>query len=330
MRTAQTSLLTSALVPKKVHTMLDYIARRLLWLPILLIIVSLLVFLLGLYGPGDPVEVRLGQNYSPERAERLREQLGLNDPFWEQYFRYARNALQGDLGESFRYPGRSVTSVIGPPMWVSFQLNVAALIITLGIGTPLGFYVAKRQGRWLDPVIVTVTLLLAAIPLPITAPFLVLLFALTLDLVPASGWGGFTDSRILLPALAVGVPGIAGIVRYMRASTADVLGQDYIRTAHSKGLGQLAVNYRHIARNALVPVVTVLGFTFAGLLGGTFLGEVLFGIPGIARLALEAIGQRDYNVIMAFALIGATTLVIANLVVDIAYTVIDPRIRLRA
>ncbi len=309
--------------------MLDYIARRLLWLPVLLIIVSLFVFLLGLFGPGDPVEVRLGQNYTPERAERLREQLGLDDPFWTQYIRYVGNALKGDFGESFRYPGRSVTSVIGPPMWVSFQLNIAALLITLGFGLPLGFYVAKRQGRWIDPVIVTIALVIAAVPLPVMAALLVLVFSLSFDLVPTSGWGGFFDARVVLPAVAIGIPGIAGIIRYMRASTVEVLNQDYVRTANAKGLGQMAVNTRHIARNALVPIVTILGFTFAGLLGGTFIGEILFGIPGVARLSLEAISQRDYNVIMAFALIGATTLVVVNLVVDIAYTVIDPRIRLK-
>jgi peptide/nickel transport system permease protein len=309
--------------------MLEYAARRLLWLPFLLILVSLFVFVLGLYGPGDPVEVRLGQNYTPERAERLRDQLGLNDPFFNQYFRYIGNALQGDFGESFRYQGRRVTEVIGPPMWVTLQLNVAALAITLGLGLPLGFYVAKRQGSWVDPTVVTTSLFLSAIPLPISASVLVIIFSLSLDWVPTSGWGGFFDLRIVLPAIAIGIPGIAGIVRYMRASTADVLGQDYIRTAQAKGLGQQVVNYRHIARNALLPIVTLLGFTFAGLLGGAFLAEFVFGLPGVARLSLDAIRARDYDVIMAFALIGATTLVIANILVDIAYTVVDPRIRLR-
>lgn len=309
--------------------MLEYMVRRLFWLPVLLILVSLFVFVLGLYGPGDPVEVRLGQNYTPERAERLREQLGLNDPFITQYLRYARNALKGDFGESFRYPGRQVTKVIGPPMWVTFQLNLAAEIITLAVGLPLGFYVASRQGTWKDPAIVVVTLALSAVPVFISAPVLVLMFALQLHWVPTSGWGGFFDPKIVLPAFAIGIGGISGIVRYMRASTLDVLGQDYIRTARAKGLSDQVVNTRHIARNAVLPIVTLLGFTFAGLLGGSLIAELLFGIPGMARLALDAVTQRDYNVIMAFALIGAAALVVANLVIDVAYTVIDPRIRLR-
>lgn len=309
--------------------MLDYMARRLLWLPVLLVLVSLFVFVLGLYGPGDPVEVRLGQNYTPERAERLREQLGLNDPFFTQYMRYVRGALQGDFGESFRYPGRQVTDVIGPPMWVTFQLNLAAEIITLVVGLPLGFYVASRQGTWKDPAIVVVTLALSAVPVFISAPVFVLVFALQLHWVPTSGWGGFFDPKIVLPAFAIGVGGISGIVRYMRASTLDVLGQDYVRTARAKGLSGQVVNTRHIARNAVLPIVTLLGFTFAGLLGGSLIAELLFGIPGMARLALDAVTQRDYNVIMAFALIGAGALVVANLLIDVAYTVIDPRIRLR-
>ena len=309
--------------------MLEYMARRLLWLPALLIFVSLFVFVLGLYGPGDPVEVRLGQNYTPERAERLREQLGLNDPFFTQYLRYIRNALTGDFGESFRYPGRQVTKVIGPPMWVTFQLNLAAEIITLAVGLPLGFYVASRQGTWKDPAIVVVALAISAVPVFISAPVLVLLFALQLHWVPTSGWGGFFDPKIVLPAFAIGIGGISGIVRYMRASTLDVVGQDYIRTARAKGLSEQVVNTRHIARNAVLPIVTLLGFTFAGLLGGSLIAELLFGIPGMARLALDAVTQRDYNVIMAFALIGAGALVVANLLIDVAYTVIDPRIRLR-
>jgi peptide/nickel transport system permease protein len=309
--------------------MLDYMARRLLWLPVLLVLVSLFVFVLGLYGPGDPVEVRLGQNATPERVERLRDQLGLNDPFFTQYFRYVRNALQGDFGESFRYPGRQVTDVIGPPMWVTFQLNLAAELITLAVGLPLGFYVASRQGTWKDPAIVVVTLALSAVPVFISAPVLVLVFALQFHWVPTSGWGGLFDPKIVLPAFAIGIGGISGIVRYMRASTLDVLGQDYIRTARAKGLSAQVVNTRHIGRNALLPIVTLLGFTFAGLLGGSLIAELLFGIPGMARLALDAVTQRDYNIIMAFALMGAGALVVANLLIDVAYTVIDPRIRLR-
>lgn len=309
--------------------MLAYMVRRLLWTPVLLVIVSIVVFVLGTYGPGDPVEVRLGQNYTPEAAERLREQLGLNDPLHEQWGRYVWNAIQGDFGESFVFQGRTVGEILGPRLWVSVQLNLAAFLITVGFGLPLGFYTAKRQGTWRDPTTVIVTLALMALPVFIVAPFFIWLFALQLDWVPVSGWGGFFDRRIILPAVTIGVPGIAVFTRLMRASTLDVLGQEYIRTARAKGLSEMVVNYRHIARNALIPIMTVLGFTFAGLLGGSLITEIIYGIPGVARIALDSIFARDFPIIMAIVLLGAAMLVVANLLVDFLYTVVDPRIRLQ-
>lgn len=309
--------------------MIAYMVRRLLWTPILLLVVSIIVFALGTYGPGDPVEVRLGQNYTPQAAERLREQMGLNDPATVQWGRYVLNAVQLDFGESFVFQGRSVSEILGPRIWVSAQLNIAAFLITVIFGIPLGFYAAKRQGTWRDPTVVLSTLALFALPVFIIAPFLIWLFALQLDWVPVSGWGGFFDKRIVLPAVTIGVPGIAVFTRLMRASTLDVLGQEYIRTARSKGLSELVVNYRHIARNALIPIMTIFGFTFAGLFAGSLITELIFGIPGVGRISLDSIFARDFPVITALVLIGATMLVFANLLIDFAYTIVDPRIRLQ-
>ncbi len=309
--------------------MLAYMIRRLLWTPVLLVIVSIIVFVLGTYGPGDPVEVRLGQNYSPEAAERLREQMGLNDPVGVQWARYVWGAVRGDFGESFVFQGRSVSEILGPRLWVSAQLNLAAFLITFVFGVPLGFYAAKRQGTWKDPGVVISTLALFALPVFIIAPFLIWVFALRLDWVPVSGWGGFFDARIILPAVTIGVPGIAVFVRLMRASTLDVLGQEYIRTARAKGLSELVVNYRHIARNAFIPILTILGFTFAGLFTGSLITELMFGIPGLGRISLDSIFARDFPVITAIVLIGASMLVIANLLIDFLYTIVDPRIRLQ-
>lgn len=309
--------------------MLPYMARRLLWAPVLLLIVSFIVFVLGTYGPGDPVEVRLGQNYTPQAAERLREQMGLNDPVAVQWSRYVANALRGDFGESYVFQGRDVTALLGPKLLTTAQLNIAAFIITITFGVPLGFYAAKRQGTWRDPVIVISTLAFFALPVFIIAPFLIWLFALRLDWLPVSGWGGFFDTRIILPAVTIGVPGIAVFVRLMRASTLDVIGQEYVRTARAKGLPEAVVNYQHIARNALIPVITVMGLTFAGLLGGALITELIYGIPGIGRLVLDSIFARDYPVITAVTLIGAATLVLANLLIDLLYTLVDPRIRLQ-
>lgn len=309
--------------------MLAYMVRRLLWTPVLLIVVSIVVFVLGTFGPGDPVEVRLGQNYTQQAAERLREQLGLNDPVAVQWGRYVWSAIRGDFGESFVFQGRTVGEILAPRLWVSAQLNIAAFAITVGFGLPLGFYTAKRQGTWRDPSIVLTTLALMALPVFIVAPFFIWLFALQLDWVPVSGWGGFFDKRIILPAITIGVPGIAVFTRLMRASTLDVLGQEYIRTARSKGLHEMVVNYRHIARNALIPIMTIMGFTFAGLFGGALIVEIIYGIPGVGRIALDSIFARDFPIITAFVLIGATMLVLGNLVIDFIYTIVDPRIRLQ-
>lgn len=307
--------------------MLIYIARRALWVPVLLVIVSIFVFVMGHYGPGDPIEVALGQHYTKERAERLREQRGLDRPLPIQYVSYVREAIRGDFGDSLAFQGRSVSTLLGPKLWVSAQLFFASMIISIGIGVPLGFYSALRQGTPTDPIIVGSALVLNALPVFITAPVLIIVFALKLSWVPVSGWGGFFDERIILPAVTVGIGGIAVFTRLMRVSTLEVLSQDYVRTARSKGLGEFVVRRRHIARNALIPIMTVLGFSLAGMFGGSFITELIFGIPGVARFALDSIFARDFPVITALVLIGTTMLVIATLLVDILYAVIDPRIR---
>jgi len=304
-----------------------YIARRLLWLPILLFIVSFITFTLGQYGPGDPVEVLLGQHFTPEKAERIRRARGLDDPFFVQYGNYVWDAFHGNLGESFSFPGQPVVRLIGKKMWVSAQLGIAAMIISVGLGIPLGVLAALKQGTWLDTAIVATTLFFLALPVFITIPVMLLVFVLKFGWLPSSGWGGFFDSHMVIPALALGIPGIAGLARLMRASTLDVLGQDFIRTARAKGLHELVVQVRHVSRNALIPIVTILAFAAADLIGGAFITETLMGIPGIGRLAVDSIFARDYPIIMAITLILAGAFVIGNLLADVAYAVIDPRIR---
>ena len=309
--------------------MLVYILRRLLWTPVLLLLAAFFVFFMGTVAPGDPAELRLGNRATPERVDRLREQLGLNDPLPIRYMRFIGNALKGDLGESYVFQGKTVTSLIGPRLLVSLQLNIAASIVALGIGLPLGFYAAKRQGTKTDPAILISMLILYAMPVFFTAPFLILFFAVKLHWVPASGWNGMFSTQAILPALTIGIPGAAIFVRHMRASTLEVIGQEYIRTARAKGMSNFVINYRHVARNALLPILTLLGFTFAGIFGGSLIVELIYGIPGVSRLSLDAIFQRDFPVLTAFVLLGSLMLVLANLVIDIAYTIIDPRIRLQ-
>ena len=304
-----------------------YVIRRLAWTPILLLIVVLITFLLGTYGPGDPVEVLQGQYNNPEVVERIREQRGLDRNVFVQYGVYVKNLLQGDLGESFKYRDRTVAELIGKRIWVSAQLGLAASIVALSLGIPLGVYTALKQGTWIDVTTVSITLFFMSLPVFITAPVLLLTLGLWLGVLPIQGWGGFFDTRIIMPALVLGVPGIAVLTRLTRASTLEVLSQDYVRTARAKGLGELLVRRRHILRNSLIPVFTVVGLSLATLVEGSFITEGYFGIPGIGSLAIESFFARDYPVITALVLIIAAAFVIANLIVDVGYRFLDPRIR---
>ncbi len=305
-----------------------YAARRLIWLPFLLLIVTFVTFALLRVGPGDPVQVWLGQHQNDEVRERLRGQLGLDDPLVVQYVRYVERVVTRlDFGDSFRYRGRPVSELLSKRMLVSLQLNAAVVIITLGVGIPVGLFAGLKQGTGLDVVAVTIALVFQSLPVFITAPVLLLLFALKLDLLPASGWEGFFSPNIVMPALVMGVPGIAIVVRFVRASVLDVMAQDYIRTARAKGLSESTVQWRHILRNAMLPLWTIFGFTLAGLAGGTFIVEIYFGIPGVGLFAIESFFQRDYPVLLAIATITTAIFVLANLIIDVTYSLLDPRIR---
>ncbi len=306
-----------------------YVLRRLLWLPFLLFAVTLVTFALGRFGPGDPVVVMLGPRYTEERAKPLREALGLDRPFFVQYGDYMWGAVRGDFGESLRFRGRSVWELLAPKIWVSLQVNAAAMAVSLAVGLPVGFWIAHKQGMWLDPTTVSLFLVLMSIPIMVTIPFLMWSFCLKLGLLPCSGWGGFWDTRMIIPAVSMGILGVAGFARLMRASTLDVMGQDFIRTAYAKGLSTFHVDSRHILKNAMIPIVTVLSFSLAGIFTTSFIVERIVGFPGVGNLLIDSIFQRDYPVIMAFTLLGSTVFVLANLLADLSYAFIDPRIRFR-
>ncbi|MDC0047325.1 ABC transporter permease [Chloroflexi bacterium] len=307
--------------------MSQYILARLIWIPFLLISVAFITFILGRFGPGDPVEIMMGTKYDPVVAERIRIEMGLDKPILNQFGAYLNDVIRGDFGESLRYRGRSVSELIAPKLLVSAKLSLVALLISVTIGLPLGFMVAHKQGTWIDPLIVSISLFFMSIPIMITIPALLWFGCLKTDLVPCSGWGGIFDKRIIIPSLTMGIPGIAFMIRIMRASTLDVLGQDYIRTAKAKGLSFYTVSNRHVLRNAMIPIVTILSFSLAGILGGAFITETILGIPGVGRFSVESIFNRDYPVIMAITLISAIAFIFANLLADISYSIIDPRIR---
>ena len=315
----------------------SYILRRLLWAPIILFAVSIVTFSLGRFGPVDYVEIQAGSRARPETIERIREARGLNDPVYEQYIRYVWNVLQGDFGQSVIYRGVDVEDVVLPRLWVTVQYNAIVLFLTFAIGIPVGTWAALKRGTWLDPFAIGVFLLFASVPVLVTIPILQWLLAVKLGWLPSSGWEvreffgvelGIFSKRIILPILVLTLPGVAGLARYMRAQVVEVLDQEYVRTARAKGLKEFAVVTRHVVRNALLPITTILGFELAALLAGSIFVETLLGIPGIGRYAFEAIGSSDYDSIMAIVLIGAAAFIVANLLVDIAYGFIDPRIRL--
>ena len=314
----------------------SYIIRRLLIIPLILLVVSFVTFVLGRYGPADYVELQAGPRAKEETIERIREERGLNDPVIEQYARWATDFMQGDFGTSVQYRGVPVEDVILPRLWVTIQYNFVVLLLTFGLAIPIGTWSALRRGSWLDPASIGVFLVAASIPVLVTIPVLQWLFAVKLGWLPVGGWSsqeyfgveiGIFSKYIILPVMILVIPGIAGIARYMRGQVIEVMDQDYVRTARAKGLrGQVVVS-RHVARNALLPVITILGFELAALVSGSIFVETLLGIPGIGQFAFESVGSADYDSIMAIVMIGSLAFMLANLFVDIAYGFIDPRIR---
>lgn len=304
-----------------------YIAKRLMWVPVVMLAVSLVTFALGTYGPGDPAQVMLGSRSTPENVERLRKQMGLDRPFIVQYGDYIWHAMQGDFGESYTFRGQPVASLLARKIWVSMQIGIAATALSVSLGIPLGLLVAYRQGTWIDTTVVSIALFFYSIPVFLSAPFLIWLFSLHFHILPTSGWDGFFSPSLVMPAIVLGLPGVAFVMRLTRSSVLEVLYQDYIRTARAKGLPEGIIRFRHVLRNAMIPIVTALGLGLAGLLAGALFTETIFGIPGVGRLAIDSLFNRDYPVIMAGTLLGATMFILANLVSDLLYVAVDPRIR---
>jgi peptide/nickel transport system permease protein len=306
---------------------LPFVVRRLLAAIPVLLIVSAATFFIARYAPGDPVTVRAGPRASDEQIERIKENLGLNDPVPVQYVRYMGRLLRGDLGESYAKPGFTVGEIIFPKMKVSLELNLYPFFLVYLLGIPIGIYMALRRGRWQDPALTVFLLVMAAIPVFVMIPAMQWLFSLKLGWLPVGGWDGLFSTRVIMPTIVLTLPGIAGIARLTRISVIQVLGEDFVRTARAKGLSEWTVINRHTLRNALLPLTNgvILGLFF--LFSGTLFVETLFGIPGVGREALASIGSRDYDLFMALTMISATAFVLANMVLDIVYTIIDPRIR---
>lgn len=305
--------------------MSTFIIRRLLWIVPVLLVVSAITFLLMHLTPGGPWS---REKAMPQAAvDALNRAYHLDWPLWRQYVTYVWNASHGDLGPSFKYIGRNVSEIIGQGLPVTAQLGLMALALALIVGIPLGVIAAIRQNNLSDYLCMFFSIVGISVPSFILGILLMVLFAGTLHWVPTSGWQDW--HHWILPTVALTAYPAAQIARFTRASMLEVIRQDYVRTARAKGLAEQVVITTHMIKNALIPIVTILGPITAILVTGSFIVEYLFSVPGTGRLYVQAIGQRDYAMIMGTTLFYALVVAVMNLVVDILYGFIDPRIRCR-
>ncbi len=303
--------------------MVSYIVRRILWLIPVLFVVSIITFGLMHSVPGGPFDREKALRGSV--IERLNEKYGLDKPIPEQYVNWVSGLIRLDLGPSYRYANRTVNDMIGEGLPRTIQLGLMAFALAILLGIPLGIIAALGHNRWPDYLATAISLVGIATPSFVLAILLVLVFSAGLGWLPNRGWKG--PDTWVLPTIALAGYQVAVIARYTRASMLEVTRRDYIRTAQSKGLPEGAVILRHMIRNALIPVITILGPILAFLITGSFIIEYFFGIPGAGRLFVQSIQGRDYAVIMAATVLYAAAIAIMNLVVDVLYGYIDPRIR---
>jgi ABC-type dipeptide/oligopeptide/nickel transport system permease component len=306
---------------------LQFTLQRLLWLIPTLLAMALVTFLVMHATPGSPLDpVAEGANpLSPEAQKNLAAAYGLDKPLWEQFAIFITKALHGDFGQSFIYRTRTVTEILRESFPISLFLGVIALAIAVAGGVTLGVLAAVYQNRSWDYVCVTLATLGVSLPNFVLAVFLIVLFSFVLPLFPTGGWGSPRDW--VLPALALALGPLGIIARFTRSSMVEVIRSDYIRTARAKGLSEQPIVLKHVLRNALLPVVTLLGPLVAAVGTGSFFVESIFRVPGMGRFFVQSMTGRDYPMIMAVVLIYGAFLALMNLLVDLAYGVIDPRIR---
>ena len=301
-----------------------YIQKRLLLLvPVVWGVVTVVFSFIHLV-PGDPVLAMIGESAQPADIAKLREQLGLNDPLHLQYFRYLSRLVRGDLGSSL-HTGKPVLKTIIQRYPVTIKLALASLLLALIISIPLGVLSATHRNSPGDHLSMVLALLGISMPNFWLGPLLIILFSIKLNLLPVSGSGGW--SHLILPAITLGTAMTALLTRMVRSSMLEEMGQDYIRTARAKGLPERVVIYKHALKNALIPVVTIVGLQFGTLLTGAIITETIFAWPGLGRLTIQAISQRDYPLVQGCILMISLTYILVNLATDLLYTVLDPRIR---
>ncbi len=312
--------------------MLGYILRRILSTIPVMVFVALFVFSLLYIAPGDPAAVIAGEQASPQDVEKIRQSLGLDRPFLVRFTEWSGQILQGDLGTSM-FTGLPVTELIGQRVEPTLSLMVVTLILAVVIAVPIGVLAAWKSGTWIDRSIMGFAVFGFSVPVFVVGYLLAYIFALELDWLPVQGYTPIARGlwpwleNLILPSIALGLVYIALIARITRAAMLEVLSQDYIRTGRAKGLGERPILFLHALKNAAVPIVTVIGIGVALLIGGAVVTESVFAIPGLGRLTIDAIVRRDYPLIQGLVLVFSFVYVLVNLVVDVIYMLLDPRIR---
>ena len=312
--------------------MLNFLLRRILAVIPVLLVVAVIVFLILRLTPGDPAAVIAGNSASLDDIVRIRKELGLEEPLLTQFFIWFRGVLTGDLGHSF-YFRLPVTELIAQRLEPTFMLALGTIILTVTIAVPLGVLAAWRHGGWLDRGLMGFSVLGFSIPVFVLGYILIYVVSLKLNLLPVQGYrrisGGFGPfiEHLILPSITLSVVYIALIARVTRAAVSEALTEDYIRTARSKGLSESRVLIRHALANAAVPIVTVIGIGIAILVGGVVVTETVYAIPGLGQLTVDAVLARDFPVVQGVILFFSVAYVLINLLVDLSYIVLDPRIR---
>ncbi len=313
--------------------MASYIARRLLQLVPVLLLASIVIFGLMRLIPGDPAQVLAGEDASPERIQEVRVRLGLDQPLPMQYVVWLGRVLQGDLGESV-ISGQSVATILSQKLPATAELAVGALLLALVVGIPLGVTAALRRGSGLDLAVTAYTSIVLGIPNFWLGLLLIIVFVVMLNWLPPGGRVPFTENPLeaikylLMPVLTLSIRASGIFIRFTRTAMLEVLPEDYVRTARAKGLTESAVVLRHALRCALIPVVTIVGLEFGRLLAGAVIAEQIFAWPGVGRLIIQSVGQRDYAIVQGVLLLLVAVFVLINLLTDLIYGFLDPRIRL--
>jgi peptide/nickel transport system permease protein len=297
-----------------------------------MVVVAICVFLLLHLAPGDPAAIIAGENVTPENIARIRAQLGLDQPVWKQFLVWIVALLHGDLGQSMFW-GDDVISLIGQRAEPTISLALTTLCVAVFLAIALGVLAAARAGSWIDRLVMGFAVMGFSVPVFVVGYLLIFVFAIDLKWLPVQGYSPIADGvlpwlrNLVLPSVALGMAYVALIARITRTTMLDVLAEDYMRTAHAKGVASRRMLFRHALKNAAVPIATVVGNGIALLIGGVVITETVFNIPGVGRLVVDAIARRDYPIIQGVIMVFSGVYVLVNLLVDLSYTLFDPRVR---